>query len=70
MPTKPTTKATVTATALLRFRPRRSKKSTAGFSPIAKKSEIIIRTKIWLADAKARSSVMAITAPDAARNPK
>jgi hypothetical protein len=37
---------------------------------MAKKSEIIIRTKTWLAEANARRSVMAIIAPDAATNPK
>jgi len=37
---------------------------------MAKKSEIMIRTNTWLEEAKARNSVMAIKAPDAARNPK
>ena len=64
------TNETVAVTALALLSPRLSMKRTAGFRPIAKKSEIIIRTNTWLAEANACKSVMAITAPDAATNPK
>ena len=58
------------ATAFALLNPRRSINRTAGFRPIAKKREMIIKTKTWLADANARSKVIAMMAPDAARNPK
>ena len=63
-------KVTTTITADGRFSPLRLKNSTAGFRPAAKKSEMMIKTKTWLALAKARSTVTAITAPEAARKPK
>ena len=70
IPTNPITSETVAATALALLRPRLWINKTAGFRPMEKKSEIIIKTKTWLAEANARSSVMAIIAPDAATNPK
>ncbi|CAB5065054.1 unannotated protein [freshwater metagenome] len=59
-----------TATAFCRESPLFWIDSTAGFKPMAKKSEIMIRTNTWLADASARIIVNAVIAPAAARNPK
>ena len=69
-PTNAMTATKTAVTARFRDRPRRRKASTIGLSPIARKSEMMIKIKIWLAEASARSIVTASTAPSAARNPK
>ena len=61
---------TTIATDVPRFSFLDCSASTVGFKPMARNSEIIIKTKTWLADCSARSNVMATSAPDAARNPK
>ena len=64
------TKPKIAETEAPRLKPRLRKNSTAGFKPIAKKIEIIINTKIWLAAANERSNTKAVSAPVVARNPK
>ena len=68
--TKIKTIARIAVTAAPRLRPRRRKNSTAGLSPIAKKIEMRISTKIWLAAASERRSTKAVSAPHVAKNPK
>ena len=60
----------IIATALTRETPRDLTASTAGFSPVAKKSAIRIRTKTWLTLPRARSKTIAQSAPSAATKPK
>ena len=68
--TKNITNPRIAVTAAPRLSPRRRKNSTAGFKPIAKKIEIISKTKIWLAAASDRSNTNAVSAPHVARKPK
>ena len=67
---KTNTLITTADTAAPRFRPRRWKNRTEGFNPAAKKRDITIKINTWLIDANARSRVIEMIAPAAAKNPK
>jgi hypothetical protein len=60
----------IAATAFVRDRPRLRSASTAGFSPVAKKSAIKIKTNICDALASARIKTNADSAPMVTMNPK
>ena len=64
------TEINIAVTALVRDKPLRRSASTAGLSPVAKKSAIKIKTNICYALASARINTNAASAPIVAMNPK